>query len=79
MLFLGEARPSGVVAGSETAKGEFDRKCVERSGTVLARPFLEIGMAWMATVLIEWRPQRFSGVHDRPDLVGFFCRLSAHL
>src|SRR5262249_29649860 len=45
------ARPSGVVAGSDTGKGEFDRKCVERSGTVLARPFLEMGMAWMATVL----------------------------
>src|SRR5215467_5349901 len=36
------SRPSGVVAGSDTAKGEFDRKCVERSGTVLARPFPEM-------------------------------------
>ena len=32
------------------AKGEFDRKCVERSGIVLARPFLEMGMARMARV-----------------------------
>ena len=50
VFFLGEARLGGVAAVCDATEGVFDRKCIERSGIVVTRPFFEMDMVRMSRI-----------------------------
>ena len=68
VLFLGEARLGGVATVCDSPEGVFDRKRIECIGIVVARPFFEMGMAWMRR--ISDRFEQFIEAWDAAAILG---------